>query len=125
MDMKHPEDCDRGMEKAIIAKDLEAAVALYAPNAIFVVEGNKLMSGLDAIRETVRPTMNLENFRFNKIESFTNDDAGIALVIGEWVGVSRDEQGNPHEVGGRNVEVVQRQADGTWRFIIDHPTGAD
>lgn len=125
MELKNPEDCDRGMEKAIIAQDLEAAVALYAANAVFVADGNKLVSGIAAIRETIRPSMKLENFRFTKLESFTNEDAGIALLIGEWAGTSRGEDGTTQDQTGRNVEVVQRQPDGTWRFVIDHPTGAN
>lgn len=125
MDLKKPEDCDRGMERAIIAKDLEAAVALYASNAVFVADGGKLVSGIDAIRETVRPSMELENFRFTQLESFTNEEAGIALLIGEWSGNLRGDDGKIKTLTGRNVEVVQRQPDGTWRFIIDHPTGAN
>lgn len=125
MELNKPEDCDRGMEKAIIAKNLEAAVALYASNAVFVARGDKLVSGIDAIRETLRPFMKLEDFRFTKLESFTNEDAGIALLIGEWFGITHDGDGNAQELTGRDIEVVQRQPDGTWRFIIDHPTGAN
>ncbi|MDH2327954.1 hypothetical protein QCN27_13875 [Cereibacter sp. SYSU M97828] len=83
MDMLRPEDCDRGMEKAINAADLDAAVMLYTSNAVFVAEGNKLVSGLDAIRDTIRPSMDLRDFRFVKLESFTNEDAGISLLIGK------------------------------------------
>ena len=32
-----------------------------------------------------------------------------------------DADGKPIQITGKNAEVVQRQPDGTWRFIIDHP----
>ena len=85
----------------------------------------QVVSGIDAIRGILRPFMELEDFRFTRLESFTNEAAGISLLIGEWPGVSRDDNGDTTDLTGRDVEVVQRQDDGTWRFIIDHPTGAN
>lgn len=122
--LQHPEDCDRGMEQAILAGDLDAAVKLYTKNAVFVADDDQLVSGL-ALREQLKSSLNMQDFHFKKLKSFTNQDAGIALLIGEWHGVLTDQNGRSQTLTGHNVEVVQRQADGTWRFVIDHPTGAN
>lgn len=122
--LQHPEDCDRVMEQAILAGDLDAAAALYTKNAVFVVDDDKLLSG-PALRENLKSSMKMQNFHFKKLKSYINEDAGIALLIGEWYGVLPDEGGSLQKMTGRNIEVVQRQADGTWRFVIDHPTGAN
>lgn len=125
LDMKHPEDCDRGMERAICASDLDSAVSFFTSNAVFVSDDGTQVSGLDQIREKLRLFMGLQSFRFTKLESFTNEDAGISLLIGEWVGEMAESDGSLKPLNGRNVEVVQRQSDGTWKFLIDHATGAN
>ena len=38
--------------------------------------------------------------------------------------VGWDENGNTVEMEGNGVEIVRRQADGTWKFIIDNPWGS-
>ena len=48
-----------------------------------------------------------------------------ALVIGNWTLKARDAEGNDIETGGRYTDVVRRQSDGTWLFVIDNPNGSD
>lgn len=121
-----PEDCDRLMEQAIQNRDLEAAVALYEPNATFVTESGLTVAGHDAIREILRGFMQLEEMKFvGKVQSFANGEGDIAVTIGHWTAVAIDPAGNRQEIGGRNVEVVRRQPDGAWMFVVDHPRGAD
>jgi ketosteroid isomerase-like protein len=49
----------------------------------------------------------------------------VALVRAAWHlnGVAAD--GRRLEGRGRSSEVLRRQSDGTWRYAIDHPYGAD
>jgi ketosteroid isomerase-like protein len=35
------------------------------------------------------------------------------------------EDGNPVELAMRSSEVVRRQADGSWRYVIDNPFTPD
>ena len=44
---------------------------------------------------------------------------------GSWVATAKDENNNDVEISGQDVEVVRKQEDGTWKFIIDHPTAAN
>jgi ketosteroid isomerase-like protein len=34
-----------------------------------------------------------------------------------------DGDGNPVELHGTTSELVRRQPDGTWKYVIDHPFG--
>jgi hypothetical protein len=43
------------------------------------------------------------------------------LVAVLWGGCAFDECGDEL----RNADVLRRQADGTWRFVIDNPWGID
>lgn len=105
LDMKHPKDCDRGMERAICASDLDSAVSLFAANAVFISDDGTQVSGLDQIREKLRLFMGLQSFQFTKLESFTNEDAGISLLIGEWVGETAE---GVHAGLGRIERCLQR-----------------
>jgi ketosteroid isomerase-like protein len=49
----------------------------------------------------------------------------IVLLHSRWCLRGIDPDGKPLEISGNGTEVVRLQPDGTWRFIIDHPWGAD
>jgi len=48
-----------------------------------------------------------------------------ALVIGHWTLKGRDADGNDMETGARFADVVRRQSDGSWLYVIDNPNGTD
>lgn len=121
-----PEECDVLMQHAITSRDLEAAVMLYEVDGTFISEAGDAIIGRDAIREHMRPMMNVENFRFvRQPVAFIGANGDLALLRGTWSATSKDDAGNPFTIGGNNVEIVRRQPDGSWLFVIDHPTGAD
>lgn len=121
-----PEECDALIEEAIKNRDLEAAVSLYEHNGTFITGSGEAVSGHDAVREQMRPLMDAEYFAFTaKPKSFLSADKDIALLRGTWTAKIKDAKGNITTIGGNNVEVVRRQPDGSWLFVIDHPTLAD
>ena len=42
-------------------------------------------------------------------------------MTGRWSIQGADANGAPVELAGTTVEVVRRQADGSWRYAIDVP----
>ncbi len=122
MPAQNPADCDIQLCDAIMAGDLEAALALYEPEATFVPEPGKTVTGLDAIREIMtgfiatKPTLNIE-------VPFVAQSGDIAMLNSVFTMTGTDANGNAMEESGRGVEIVRRQADGTWKFIIDNPGG--
>ena len=38
---------------------------------------------------------------------------------------ARDAEGNDIQTGGKYADVVRRQPDATWLFVIDNPNGTD
>jgi ketosteroid isomerase-like protein len=48
-----------------------------------------------------------------------------ALVIGNWTLKAHDADGNDIDARGRYADVVRRQPDGRWLFVIDNPNGSD
>ena len=51
--------------------------------------------------------------------------SGLALVIDVWTFAGTGPDGKPVKMAGRSADVLRRQADGSWRFVIDNPWGTD
>jgi ketosteroid isomerase-like protein len=50
---------------------------------------------------------------------------GLALVAGVWSFTGTGPDGAPVRLTGHNADVLRRQGDGSWRFVIDNPWGPD
>ena len=49
----------------------------------------------------------------------------IAFVVSAWSVAARDsEHGSADVVRGEGTDVMRRQPDGSWRFVVDNPYGA-
>jgi uncharacterized protein (TIGR02246 family) len=102
--------------------EVEAALALYEPDARFVVEPGRVVSGHDAIRAALATFAALEPRLTGDIEELVQTDE-LALVVNRWtlVGVSPD--GEPVRMMGRSADVLRRSPAGDWRIAIDDPWG--
>ena len=49
----------------------------------------------------------------------------LALLRGEWRLSATTADGAPLELSSRTAEVVRRQPDGSWRYVLDHAFGDD
>lgn len=119
-----PEDCHRLIAEAFTAGDLEAVLSLYEDGATLVPEpGAEPVSGA-ALKEAqqgliaCKPTMTVKTERL--IEA-----GDVALLHSSWSVTGTAPSGEPLKMSHRGTEVVRRQSDGSWRFIIDDPFGAD
>ena len=121
MPARKPEDLDTMVGQFINSGDVESALALYEPDAAFVVEPGKVVTGKEAIRGVMneflamKPTMN--------IEATAVQSGDIALLYGSWSLSGTDADGNAVNMTGRSREVARRQANGDWLFVIDDPNG--
>jgi uncharacterized protein (TIGR02246 family) len=106
-------------EKAFNCADLEALVALYEPAALLNVDPGPA-KGLDAIRESYKFLLAMQpKIRVETLGVCDTGD-GLALLHGKWEKTGTGPDG-PIQIEGKNTEVVRRQADGSWRFVIDNP----
>lgn len=126
MPARKPEECDILIMEALQRKDLEAAVALYEPNATFVLESGEVVTGQASIREALKAWIAFDDVCFTtEIKAIQSADGNFAMSRGTWSATTKGPDGNPVTLTGKNVEVVHRQPDGTWLFTIDNPRGAD
>lgn len=109
-----PEDLGRLYAEAIQKGDLDAALALYEPDAVLATRKGDIRGGLDAIREEMTPFAAMKpDLKIELQKAVTIGD--LALLYNTW------SMTDPRQVSGRSVEVARRQPDGSWLFVIDDP----
>ena len=105
---------------AFNARDVDALVSLYEPDAILMVDG-KQITGRENIRAALRSLVSAGGHMVLTPRSIIETHDGLALLHGEWV-IGRSNTTDPQlTTRGMSTEVVRRQADGRWLFVIDSP----
>lgn len=115
-----PEDCDRLFGEYASAGDLDNLLALYEPDAALIGPDRSVAVGHEQIRKV------LASFAGGRVRMHMNvvkavRAADLAVLTNDWRAVGRNDDGTLVELHGRAIEVVRRQADGTWRFVVDDP----
>lgn len=124
---KTPEDTGRLVGEAITSGDVDAALSLYEPDAVFAIPkgfGEGSVTGHEGLREAFNGFLAIGPKLTASAET-TLISGDTALVIGNWTLKGRDAEGNDIDTGGRYSDVVRRQPDGSWLFVIDNPNGTD
>jgi len=120
MPIQNLEEWHRRFSEAFNAGDLDAVMALYEPGASLVAQPGELATGAGAIRQALsafrlmQPTLKVETQRIVQA-------GDIALLHGRWTLTGTGPDGNAINLAGQSSEVVRRQADGSWRCVIDNP----
>jgi ketosteroid isomerase-like protein len=115
--------------RAFNNQDVEAAAALYHPDASIVqvddVHGDTRVARVsDGIRETMATYIGLKP-HMDVITHHTTIAGDLALTHSQWLIKGKDVDCNRIEVHHHGMEVHRKLPDGTWAFLIDHPFGAD
>lgn len=116
-----PEEAVRAYEGAFNSGDLDALMALYEPGATLVPQPGQVASGAAAIRAAMGGFLALKGCMEVEPELTVVQAGDVALVSGSWTLTGTD--GEPLTMSGRVTDVVRRQPDGTWRWVIDVPFG--
>ena len=119
-----PEQVLKSIVDGINRGNLDALMSLYEPEAAFAAQPGSLAHGLGGIREALAAFIAMKGKLDLKLTRVleVND---LALVTGVWSFTGTRPDGTPVKLGARNADVLRRQADGSWRFVIDNPWGTD
>ncbi len=120
MSAHSPEELDQLFEETLNAGDLDALVALYEPQAVFVSEPGQTVTGTAAIREVLSAFVAMKPKIIMEVHTVGQLD-DIALTSAKWEMAGTGPDGQSIEMRGHSTEVCRRQADGTWLFAIDDP----
>lgn len=114
-----PEDCDRLFAEHLNAGDAAGVAALYEPDAVLLL-GPDTFQGPDAIRGVLEGMVaSGTRAEMNVVRVVRSGD--LALVYNDWKMRGKGPDGAPQESSGKAIEVVRRQTDGTWKYVLDDP----
>ena len=124
MTVWHPEEMNPAFAAAVNSGDVENLLALYEPDALLAPRPGERARGADEMRVALEGllalggTMESRNVYCMQVED-------IALLQGEWRLVATLPDATPLELTSRTAEVVRRQPDGSWLYVIDHAFASD
>jgi ketosteroid isomerase-like protein len=118
MTLSNPTDIHSAVEEAFNARDLDGLIRLYEKDARMATPDGSVVEGIDAIREVWQGLLAM-NGRMTLRTRFAVEMGDIALLRNDWSFASDDAQ-----LASSAAEVVRRQSDGTWLYVIDHPFGS-
>jgi uncharacterized protein (TIGR02246 family) len=122
--METPEQVLEAVVEGINTGNFEMLMALYEPEAAFATHPGTLAHGLGGIRDALGGFVAM-NGKLDLEVSRVLQAGDLALVVGEWSFTGTGPGVEPVTLAARNADVLRRQADGTWRFVIDNPWGTD
>jgi uncharacterized protein (TIGR02246 family) len=119
-----PEQVLTSIVDGINTGNLDALMPLYEPHAVFAPQPGSLARGLSGVRESLAAFTDMKGTLDLKVTRVL-EASDLALVVGEWSFAGIGRGGEPVTLAGHNADVLRRQSDGSWRFVIDNPWGTD
>lgn len=124
MAVRRPEEMNGAFAEAVSSGDLERVLALYEPEALLAPRPGERARGLVEIRSALGELLSLGGVMESRNVWCMQVDE-LALLQGEWRLSGTAPDGSPVELSSRTAEVVRRQPDGSWLYVIDHAFGGD
>ncbi len=124
MPAKSPKEVGQQLAEALSSGDSKGVLSLYEDDAVFIPPGEPASSpvrGKGAFSEVLGqflamdPTLTIETSKVIEVGE-------IALVTGDWTLKGNGPDGDVN-MSGTFSDVMRRQADGTWLYVIDNPDG--
>lgn len=113
---------DAAWNKAAIAKDATKFATFYASDAVLLVPGAPMASGIDAIRTAGTALMALPGFSLTFGPDKITVNGKLAYEVGHYTMTTNDKDGKLQTDNGKYVVVWGKQADGSWKAVLDAPT---
>ena len=114
-------DAAEAYHDAANAKDRDAVVAFYADDAVMIPPNAEQVEGIDGVRNyrfgfIENPSVETR-FETIRVDVSTGGDIGWTLAIVEVTFAGPD--GQPAGDRIRDFHVWKRQADGSWKVVVD------
>jgi uncharacterized protein (TIGR02246 family) len=117
---KTPQDAHATLAAAFNTGDVNTVLNMYDVTGIIVPEPGKPVSGKTEFKQAIEAILSIKGkMEIKTVYCLQTGD--IAVGRSEW----NITDGNDIKVSAKGIEVMKRQADGTWKIIVDHAFGAE
>ena len=104
--------------------NLDSLMTLYEPGAAFATQPGDLSHGLPGVRQALAGFVAMKG-QLDLTVTRVLEVSDLALVTTAWSFIGTSPDGQPVTLAAKSADVLRRQADGSWRFVIDNPWGTD
>lgn len=119
--VSNPGDMNRTFAEAFNSRRLENMLALCEADSILMPdESDRSLRGLPEISTEWRKLLQLPGTLVSH-NNFCVQHGELALLRADWHVIARD---GSIMMTGSSAEIIRRQADGRWLYVIDHAMGA-
>ena len=119
-----PEEVLKSIVEGINTRNFDLLMPLYESEAAFATEPGRLTRGLSGVREALGGFIAMNGTLDLKVTRVL-EASDLALVTTVWSFTGTGPDGEPVKLAAKSADVLRRQEDGTWRFVIDNPWGTD
>jgi uncharacterized protein (TIGR02246 family) len=117
-----PEQIHRLFEEAFNAGDLDGLMELYEPDAALIAQPGSVAHGSDQARAALQGFLALKG-RITLNTKLVLTVGDLAYLANTWSLTGTGPDSNPVALEATTAEVARRQADGSWRYVIDNAWG--
>jgi uncharacterized protein (TIGR02246 family) len=100
--------------------DVGALIALYEPDAVLRVDGKEVI-GHESIRKALESFVTQGGLMTLETRAIVESPQGLAVLHGSWSIEPPTGMGAQIATRGLSTELVRKQPDGTWLYVIDNP----
>ena len=115
---KSPEALHQALAKAFNSKDVNNLIALYESNGSLIPEPDKLAEGTEQLRNALSNFLSIDGDMEVKT-TYVVQNKELALTRSSWK-ITKDDT---LIMAASGTELMRKQADNHWLFVIDHPFG--
>ena len=110
--------------QAVTAKDADKAASFYDEHGTLMAPGAKIATGTDEIRKTWTAMIATPGFAltFSPSTVRVSQSGDMAYELGTFELTTNDKKGKPQTMKANYVVVWGKQADGSWKALVDAPT---
>jgi len=112
---------DRDFDRVTAETGVEGWVSYFAEHGQMFPAGADIVSGRQAIREAMAPAFGNPEFslRWKPLGAEVSRGGDLGYTYGTYVAKGPGPQGEPAERHGKYVSIWKKQADGSWKVVVD------
>lgn len=122
-DRTTPEGAARYFQNCVRTGDLAAALTCFDADAVYISATGRPARGMADIRAELEAVCSMKP-DLQARRSIAYVTGNLAAWVDEWVLQASLPDGTALNLSGVSSDILKRQADGTWAYLVDNPYGA-